>query len=60
MKVFEGMVTSRSSSCPLTDEGEGRMGTSDCDDLAEGFGGTGFKRDVFNAEFLERGDSKLA
>ena len=56
MEVFERVVTSGAATCPLTDNGEGRMGACNGDDLAERFGGTRFEGDILDSKFLEACD----
>jgi hypothetical protein len=41
----------------LTNDGEGGVCASDGNDLADCFCGTGFQRDIFDAEALKAGDA---
>jgi hypothetical protein len=53
-------MTSRTTTGPLTDNGEGGIRTSDGNDLTDCFSRTRFQRDILNPETLEAADTTLA
>ena len=56
MKVLKRVMSTRTTTRPLTDDGERWMRTRNRDDLAERFDRTGLESDIFDSQFLEISD----
>jgi hypothetical protein len=60
MEILKGMMSTGTTTRPLTDDGEGGVSAGDGDDLAERFNRTGLESNILDSQLLEISDPKVS
>jgi hypothetical protein len=60
MEILKGMMSTGTTTRPLTDDGEGRVSTRNSNDLSERFDRTGLESDILDSQLLEIRDPTVS